>query len=221
VPSGVPDEAAAQLFVNPLTGLLMLEELGLREGAWLLQTAGTSQVGRVVVQLARSAGVRTISVVRRESAVVELEALGAEHVIVADAEGDAHAVRARVDELTAGRGADGALDGVAGGIGGVVARSLAEGATMLVYGGLSGSPLSIDAGTLIFKRVTIRGFWRTRWFETHTIDETRRRMDRLATLVASGDLVLPVEATYDLADFTDAIAHSRRAGTSGKVLLTG
>lgn len=221
IPDGVSDEDAAQLFVNPLTAVLMLDELDLPDGAWLLQTAGTSQVGRIVVQLARQRGLRTISLVRRSDADTLLEALGADEVVVADVEADTRTVRSRVMELTDGRGASGAFDAVAGRIGGLATRCLAEGATMLVYGGLSGNPLAVDAGTFIFRNITVRGFWRTGWFDRHPLVETRARLAPLVDMVASGELRLPVAAAYDLADFSEAIAHSRQPGTEGKVLLTG
>lgn len=217
----LPDEAAAQLFVNPLTAALMLDELALPAGGWLLQTAATSQVGRIVVQLARQRGLRTISIARRDSAADELKALGGDEVITADVEADARHVRNRVLALTDGRGASGGLDAVAGKIGGLAARCLEPGATMLVYGGLSGNPLAVEAGTLIFRRLTIRGFWRTGWFDAHSLDEARARLAPLADTIASGALQLPVAATYDLADFRAAIERSRQPGLEGKVLLTG
>lgn len=221
VPDAVADEDAAQLFVNPLTAWLMLDELDLREGDWLLQTAATSQVGRLVIQLARRRGIRTVNIVRREDARPELEALGADAVVVATAAGDPRSVRKQVERLTGGSGAHGAVDAVAGKVGSLAAQCLAEGATMLVYGGLSGEPLALEAGTLIFRRVAVRGFWRTRWFERAPRAETVAALSHLAQLVADDALILPVDAAYDLADIREAVAHSRASGRSGKVLLTG
>lgn len=220
VPDEVSDEDAAQLFVNPLTAWRLLDELGLGEGDWLLQTGATTQVGRVVVQLARRRGIRTINVVRREDARAELEALGADEVLVATAASDARSFRKQVFEITNG-GAHGALDAVAGKVGGLAVRALAEDATMLVYGGLSGEPLGIEAGPLIFRGITVRGFWRTRWFRLAPRAESLAALSRLADLVARDALILPVDAAYDLADVREAIAHSRAPGRTGKVLLTG
>lgn len=220
VPDEVSDEDAAQLFVNPLTAWLLLEELGLDEGDWLLQTGATTQVGRIVIQLARRRGIRTINAVRREDAREELQALGADEVLVTTAASDARSFRKQVFEITGG-GAHGALDAVAGKVGGLAVRALAEGATMLVYGGLSGEPLGIEAGALIFRRASVRGFWRTRWFELAPRSETVAALSPLADLLARDALILPVDATYDLADVREAIAHSRAPGRSGKVLLTG
>lgn len=219
VPEGVPDEAAAQLFVNPLTAQLLLEALVLPEGAWLLQTAASSQVGRIVVQLARRRGLRTVNLVRRKDARAELEALGADVVLVAEGGGE-EALRETILEVTGG-GAAGALDAVMGETGGLAARCLAEEGTMLVYGGLSGEPLPLDVATLIYRRAEVRGFWRTAWFRAHPLASARAALVPLLALLAEGALALPVAATYDLADFAEALRHTREAGRGGKVLLTG
>ena len=81
VPDGVSDQTAAQFVVNPLTAWIMtIEELALKPGEWLLQTAAGSTLGRVVLQIARLRGFKTINVVRRREQVEELKALGADEV---------------------------------------------------------------------------------------------------------------------------------------------
>ena len=70
------DEVAAQFYVNPPTALGLLKVLGAPQGKWVLQTAAASVLGRMLIQLAKHQGVRTINVVRRRGAVEELKALG-------------------------------------------------------------------------------------------------------------------------------------------------
>lgn len=66
VPDRLSDSSACQLAVNPLTALLLMtRELDVKPGEWLLQTAAGSTVGRLVIQLSRHLGIRTINVVRR------------------------------------------------------------------------------------------------------------------------------------------------------------
>lgn len=219
VPEDVPNEAAAQLFVNPLTALVLLEELDIAPGDWLVQTAATSQVGLAVIQLARRRGIRTFNLVRRPEAVEELRVVGADEVMVADVEADVRAARVKIRNLTGGDGASGAIDGVSGGGGAVAARCLAPGSTMLVYGGMSGHPLTLDASTYIFRRLTVRGFWRTYWYETNPPEEVIARLGKLARSVVKGYLQLPVEAEYDLSDYRQALEHSRTTGRKGKILL--
>ena len=50
--------------------------LAVPEGEWLLQSAAGSAIGRQVIQIARSRGVRTINLVRRSAQKQELHDLG-------------------------------------------------------------------------------------------------------------------------------------------------
>jgi NADPH:quinone reductase len=66
VPDDLPDEQVASFFVNPATALVMTRYvLQVPTGAWLLQTAAASALGRMVIRLGRHFGFRTINVVRR------------------------------------------------------------------------------------------------------------------------------------------------------------
>jgi NADPH:quinone reductase-like Zn-dependent oxidoreductase len=87
------------------------------------------------------------------------------------------------------------------------------------YGGLSGQPIQVDAGDLIFAEATIRGFWLVRWFQQASRAEQARVFGEVGRLVAAGALRVPVEATYPLARVREACAHAAREGRAGKVLL--
>ncbi|MFF2508230.1 alcohol dehydrogenase catalytic domain-containing protein [Streptomyces sp. NPDC058067] len=63
VPDHLSDATACRLAVNPPTALLLVtRELDVQPGECLLQTAAGSTVGRLVIQLARHLGIRTINV---------------------------------------------------------------------------------------------------------------------------------------------------------------
>ncbi|MEM6782971.1 MAG: zinc-dependent alcohol dehydrogenase family protein [Bacteroidota bacterium] len=226
VPEGLPDEAAAQLFVNPLTAWLLVDQVGrqhrgvLPEGAWLVQSAGATTVGRLVVQLARHVGARSVSLVRRASDVALLERLGADAVIVVGDEFDGRAARAQIRAATGGASIRLGIDAVGGATGALVASALGEGGVLLSYGVLSGRPLPLDVGRVIFRRLTVRGVWRTRWFATAPRAVSQAALVHLADLIAQGVLTLPVAGTYDLAEIAGALAHQARPGRRGKVLLT-
>lgn len=218
VPDAVGDEAAAQFVVNPVTAWVMLEEeLALMPGDWVVQTAAGSTLGRLVIQLARLRGYRTINLVRRPEQVRELLDLGGDAAFCTD-EPD---VVERVRALTDGRGAAGALEAVGGATGALALRCLRPGGIMLVYGLLGGEPLPLHNGEMLFRGLTVRGFWLTQWFQRTPPDQTATTLITLMQLMAEGELTPPVEASYDLADFRAAIAHAERSGRQGKVLLTG
>lgn len=216
VPDSISDQTAAQFVVNPLTAWIMtVEELALQPDEWLLQTAAGSTLGRVVLQIARHEGFRTINVVRRRAQVEELKALGADEVICTEDED----LVERVREITGRAGLTKAIDAVGGETGGAVVRALGRKGVLLVYGLLSMEPLPIDSGRMIFTSATIRGFWLGEWFRSAPPEQQQKVTAGLLRLMATNEIVPPVEAEYPLADVLAAIEHSERTGRSGKVLL--
>jgi NADPH:quinone reductase len=218
VPDEVTDETAAQFVVNPLTAWIMtVEELALKPGEWLLQTAAGSTLGRVVLQIAARRGFKTINVVRRRAQVEELKSLGADEVICTEDED----IVERVKTITGAAGLTKAIDAVGGATGAAVARALGREGVMLVYGLLSLEPMPVDGGRMIFNTTTIRGFWLSQWFRTAPPERQQAITTELLRLMATHEIVPPVEAKYPLADISAAVAHAERQGRSGKVLLVG
>ena len=222
VPDAVSDEVAAQFVVNPVTAWVMLEEeLGLRPGDWLAQTAAGSALGRLVIQLARLRGYHTVNFVRRADAVAELRDLGADAVFSTDEAPDVGDLVARVRALTDGRGVAGALDAVGGETGALALHCLRPGGTLLVYGLLGGEPLPLHNGEMLFRGLTVRGFWLTHWFQHTPPERAQTTLRELMGLMAGGQLTPTAEAAYDLADFRAAVAHAQRPGRQGKIMLIG
>ncbi|HEX5705720.1 MAG TPA: zinc-dependent alcohol dehydrogenase family protein [Pyrinomonadaceae bacterium] len=218
VPEGVSDQTAAQFVVNPLTAWIMcVEELALEPGEWLLQTAAGSTLGRVVLQLARTRGFKTINVVRRREQAEELKALGADEVVSTDDED----IVSRVREITGRAGLTKAIDAVGGETGSAVVRALGRGGVMLVYGLLSGRPLQLDGGHMIFTSSTVRGFWLGEWLRSSAPERVQAVTGEMLRAMSSREIVPPVEAEYPLAEVLAAVAHAERPGRSGKVLLVG
>jgi NADPH2:quinone reductase len=218
VPDSVGDQTAAQFVVNPLTAWIMtVEELDLQPGEWLLQTAAGSTLGRVVLQIAKQHGFKTINVVRRREQAEELKALGADEVICTDEED----IPERVREITGREGLHKAIDAVGGETGAAVLRALGRGGVMLVYGLLSGQPMPIDGGHMIFTSSTVRGFWLGDWMRSAPPERQHAVTTEMLRSMASDEIVPPVEAEYPLAEILAAVAHSERPGRSGKVLLVG
>lgn len=218
VPDALPDAAAAQLFVNPLTADLLMEASGVSAGDVLVQSAGASAVARIATEMAVARGVRVVSVVRRGDHADRLRALGAE-VVVADA--NTRETRAALREVVGDAGARAALDPVCGEAGALLLSALGDRGTHVVYGALSGEPLAVSPRALIYRQATVRGVWRSRWWSETPRDEARQRLSRVAETVASGAVSLPVDATFDLADGAEAARYASQPGRWGKVLLTG
>jgi NADPH2:quinone reductase len=219
IPEVMSDQVAAQTLVNPVTAWALLnDELTLSQNDWVLQTAAGSTFGRVIIQLARRRGLRTINVVRRRSRARELLDLGGDAVVVTEEESLVERVRA----ITSGQGVPAAIDSVGGAGAAEIAQSLAPGGTMIAMGGLSGPTLGpIPIGDLVFKGASIRGFWLTRWTATRPPALVARALGEVISMLATNALQLPVAAEYDLADFRAALSDAERPGRTGKVLLRG
>jgi NADPH:quinone reductase-like Zn-dependent oxidoreductase len=216
MPSGLPDDQAATSFVNPVTAVAMVRRvLRVPRGAWLLQTAAGSALGRMVIALGRRDGFRTLNVVRRSEQVEELRQLGADAVIAADADS--------LEEQAAGiagrYGVRYAIDAVGGPTAASVARALAPGGRMLLYGSLSGEPIPLEPRSLLFGSKRLEGFWLADWVAAQSRLSLLPVILSVRHLLAGGVLRSPIAATYPLAEVKAAVAHAEQAGRGGKVLL--
>jgi trans-2-enoyl-CoA reductase len=215
LPEGGDVRQLAMLAVNPATAWHMLHQfVDLQPGDWVLQNAGNSGVGQNAIRLARHMGVRTISLVRQHEQVAPLKDLCGDIVLV-----DGPDLSARVAAATGGAPVRLALDAVAGEATGRLAHSVAEGGTVVIYGVLSGDKSHINASDILFRDVSLRGFWFSVWFRNADAAARKALYDRLVPMVADGTIHVPVEAAYPLREVKAALAHAARAGRGGKILL--
>lgn len=74
----------AQVGMNPVTALLILTEFKtLKAGDWVISTSANSAVGRSVIPIAKSRGIKTVNIVRTPDLIDEIKAIGAD-VVLAD-----------------------------------------------------------------------------------------------------------------------------------------
>ena len=224
VPDGLDDPAAATSYTNPLTAwALTRSSHNLKEGDWLLQTAAASSVGKLVLQLAQQYRFKTINVIRRCEQETIIRNLGGNEVICTDDED----LRARLQELTAGKGVERAIDCVAGELGAEIARNLAPAGTMLVYGALSSHrqtdpakfTMPLFAPRLIYWTATVRGWWLPRWVSSQPLAEVRAATSDLLTTLSNGALTPPAIVRYSFKDFQEAVRLADGEAGQQKVLL--
>jgi NADPH:quinone reductase-like Zn-dependent oxidoreductase len=215
VPNVMTDEVAAQLFVNPFTAYAMVQDSGVPEGGWLMITAAGSAFGKMVIQLCQMRGINTIGTVRRDDLNDELKALGLTEVINTETQHMA----TRVREITDGQGVACVLDAVGGHTASEALTCLAKGGTLFIYGLMSLQDPAINAGLMIFRELTVRGFWLTDWMRRVDSQTRQSVAQNVITLLSSGKIQLPVEATYSLDQIVEAVEHADRPGRRGKILL--
>lgn len=215
IPPGLPVEQAAMAAVNPATALrLLLDFVPLKPGDWLIQNAANSGVGRQVIRLARARQLRTVNLVRRPEQVAELETWGGDVVLVQD-DTLAEQIRAR----TGGAALTLGLNAVGGAALRGLVRALAPGATLVTYGAMAREPFTLGNGDLIFRDLRPRGFWVTAWYRRANAREIQSMFAELLPLIRNGTLATPVERSYALHEFAEALAHAARPQRSGKILF--
>ncbi|HEX4203822.1 MAG TPA: zinc-binding dehydrogenase, partial [Ktedonobacteraceae bacterium] len=158
VPDDLPDEQIASFFINPASAILMLRHvLAIPRGEWLLQSAAGSELGRMIIRLAKRDGIRTINVVRRREAVAELERLGADAVIVSS-EGP---IDEQMRKIVGPKGVKYAIDPVVVETGTQMYQALSDDGRMLVYGSLTGEPIRVGADPrfILAGRRILEVFW--------------------------------------------------------------
>ena len=209
LPADVDPQQLAMLTINPPTaGLLLSEFVDLAAGDWVVQNAANSGVGRAVIAFAKARGFKTINLVRRTELIDELKALGGDLVIVDTPEGlnlAKDALGAAAPRL--------AIDGVGGPSAATLINLLGRDGTLVAYAALGKAPIVISAMALIFKRISVRGFFLS---DPEHAAKIAPLAVEAAELLRSGRLHAPVAATYPLSAIKDAVAHVQRGG---KVLL--
>jgi mitochondrial enoyl-[acyl-carrier protein] reductase / trans-2-enoyl-CoA reductase len=217
VPDNVSDESAAQFFINPVTVVGMLNVLDIPAGEYLIQTAAGSVLGRQMIQVCKHKGIKTINVVRRAEQVEELKSLGADEVIVSTEED----IPARVNEITGGKGAYGAIECVGGDLFAQITASVRPGGTVIIYGAMSGLTATFDIPSVLFRGVSIRGFWLIPYVDSLAKEEREKCMNDVMQLLADQVIVPYAGERFPLEKAQEAMEEASKAARGGKVLLEG
>jgi NADPH:quinone reductase-like Zn-dependent oxidoreductase len=106
-----------------------------------------------------------------------------------------------------------ALDGVSGPATGVLAATLSPHGTLVSFAAMSEGPMSINPLDVIFKPLTMRGFWLG---HPEIATKIGPAIVQAAAMIASGRVHIPVAATYPMSSIKQAVAHAQRGG---KILL--
>ena len=209
LPPEADPQQLAMLAINPPTAALLLSEyVNLKPGEWVVQNSANSSVGRWVIAFAKSRGLKTVNIVRRPELVPELKAIGGD-VVVVDSPDVSKEIKAAVGQADLRL----ALDGVSGPATGVLASTLSPHGTLVVYAAMSLAPMSISPLNVIFKPLTIRGFWLG---HPESTAKSAPAVVQAAEMIAAGRVHIPVTATYALSSIKEAVAHAQRGG---KILL--
>jgi NADPH:quinone reductase-like Zn-dependent oxidoreductase len=209
VPPSIDARTGSMLNINPTTAVLLLSEfIELKPKDWIVINAANSQVARCLIAIAKARDLYIVGIVRRSELIPELEGLGVDFVSVESPE-----LSEQIHTATGGMPIRLGLDAVGGPATATMASVLSPGAHLVIYAWLSGLPIHVPQGDLIGKRLEIHGFW---MYYDEYLPKMRAALTEASKVVASGNLSLPITATYKPSQIKEAIEHAQRGG---KVLL--
>jgi mitochondrial enoyl-[acyl-carrier protein] reductase / trans-2-enoyl-CoA reductase len=168
----LPLEVLATINVNPPTAYRLLKDFRqLRDGDLVVQNGANSAVGRLVIQMASIMGAKTINVIRDRvdyeevaKELMDLDPKGGATVVKSDNLKDLKGLEAKLGLNCVGGGA--VLD---------MSRVMGQNGVIVTYGAMSRRPLIIPAGLLIFKNLSLNGFWVSEWYKK-ACSEARSKM---------------------------------------------
>lgn len=208
---------ASMLKVNPLTALRLILDHPSdepEEGAWIVQNAANSGVGRCLIQIAKQMGFRTINLVRRPELIEEIRELGGDVVLLDDGDAVAKAL-----EATGGERPMLASNSVGGDSALRLMDMLAPCGRMVTYGAMSRKSIKVPNGFLIFKRIELTGLWVTKWLEQAERSEIEAAYDQLADWMSQGILFQAVDSEYPLEQVNEACRRAQQEARGGKIVL--
>src|SRR5438876_8148526 len=201
--------------INPATAYLLLNRyVSLMPGDWIGQTAANAAMGQYIIALAKLAGVNTLNVVRREEAAEQVRQWGGDRVVL---QGDN--LYKDIEEALDGKKLSLVLDAVGGPPVGELAKSLKPGGSIVVYALQSGQFPAISPGDLIYRGLSLHGFWLINWIRNAPRIEIEEIYQNLGDLVADGSLSAAVEHVYPLDQFKEAFKQSLKSHRAGKILF--
>jgi NADPH:quinone reductase-like Zn-dependent oxidoreductase len=206
----VEDAAIAGVpFVAAFSAVVRLGQV--RQGEWVVVSGAVGAVGQAAIQVAKAKGARVIALVRDASELITAKSMNVEAI----AQSDTDNLESVTREVTNGKGADLALNGVGSSIMRSILKSLAFGGRQVVYSTAGGREFPLDILSFYQKQAVLLGL------TTQVLDATQcaEILKEIAPLFESGALKPPIASEmYPLSEATQAYRRVA-SGKSGKVVL--
>lgn len=211
----VKDADGAALIVNPLTAVALVDRAKIAKSPAFLVNAAGSQLGRLILGLARDEGLTAIAVIRRPGAEDELRAAGASEVLITGADGFPQAAR---DAIKAHKPRV-LLDAVGDQATADLFFAMPVGARWVSYGKMSDdAPALTQMGQFIFMDKQIEGFWLSSWLRAAPPERRVAVIKQVQERFATGRWTTRVAAELPLDQALDQILPMLATG-KGKVMI--
>lgn len=214
-PASLSFEQGASIWMRYVTAYGALLWLGhLAQGDFVLITAASSSVGVAAIETVKAEGAISIATTRTSAKKAALLALGADHVIATEEED----LRARIDQITSGKGARIVFDPVAGkGLLDLAAGAATNG-IIFEYGALSAEPTPFPLFAALTKHLTLRGYT---LFELAALPVERAKAEKyIIDRVNAGQFKPRIDRTFPLSQIVQAHRYMESNAQIGKIVVT-
>ena len=211
---GVSDKDGAAQVVNPLTAVAMVD-IAEKAGDTFILSAATSQLGKLMIGLAKDKGLKTIALARRSEAVEPLKKMGATEVLnVSD--DDFKAQMAAASKALKPRVF---LDAVTDQISETVFTLMPNNARWITYGKLDPQLFNMtQMGQFIFMGKQVEGFWLTRWMRETPPTELAKIAGEVQMRFADGRWTTDVSTYLPLREAVADLAAATQV-KDGKIMI--
>jgi len=201
--------------VNPFTAIAFLEVIKREKYKAIVQNAAASQLGRMIIKLLKSEGVKVINVVRKPEQVKLLKEEGADIILNSEDKTFEEELRKKAFELQATC----LLEPVCGEKTHQMLRALPPESTCYIYGHLSHEELThIDFNDLLTQNKTIKSFMVNNWLNNQGIFTKISVVRRVQKMLAH-DLRSVIAKTFHIEEINNALKYYCDHMTEGKVLI--
>ncbi|KAI1780051.1 NAD(P)-binding protein [Hypoxylon cercidicola] len=214
IPEGVAPKVAAAALLQGLTALTLVREAhAVKKGDWVLVHAAAGGTGLWLVQLLKSIGANTIGTASTPEKVALASKAGAAHVVDYSHED----VKAKVMELTGGRGVAAVFDGVGRSTFDLSLECVARKGSLVSFGNASGAVPPFAIARLSAKNVRLMRPAVTTYVAAR--DELEAYSSEFFDLVVRDGLDARIHHVYPLSEVARAHQDLEGRKTTGKLLL--
>lgn len=212
VPAGtaITDAAAVWMQYSTAYGALV-HYAAVGAGDPVLITAASSSVGLAAIQVVRAQGGVSIAATRTAAKRAQLEALGADHVVVTDDED----IVARVHEITGGAGARVVFDPIGGEGMNKLGQATATGGSIFLYGMLAEGPTPFPLAAF-GRRIAMFGYTFNELRDTPAWEVMKRY---ISEHLADGSFRPTVARVFPFAETVEAYRYLESNQQIGKVVV--
>jgi len=216
MPDGLSFEMAAGITLTYGTSYHALKQRALlQEGETVLVLGAAGGVGIATVELAKAMGAKVIAAASTDEKLAFCKESGADELINYSTED----MKARLKEITGGRGVDVIYDPVGGDYSETAFRSMAPGGRHLVIGFAAGDIPKIPLNLCLLKQASLVGVFWGAWAAANSPVQIQN-MQEILGMVASGQVRASVNDVFPLSDVQAAYACLTERRAKGKVILT-